>query len=167
MRNILLLAAALVLAGPSFALADNGMAGMKMQSPSGPVHHSDQKAKGQGLTAIFHFDAPKVVRYNCPMHPYEVSKKPGKDSAGMTMQKQNLAIGLTLEEANRTALKSAHVHLTLKDAMGMTQDMNLTNENGYYHSSFYVPAGHYQVIADVQPTGKGKSLMVATSYVVK
>jgi hypothetical protein len=168
MRSLFLLAAALMLVTPSFALADESMSGMDMKNMSmpGTAKHSDKVVKNHGLTAVFHFNVPKAPLYTCPMHPHEVYKKPGKDSEGMTLQQQNVTIGMTLEDAARHKLTSARVHLVLKDAGGMSQDLNLLGKS-YYQNSFYLPAGTYQVIAEVRPVGKGKPLTFTTAYQMK
>ena len=162
-----LLAAALLLTTPSAALAASGHehhAGHAAQ----PVVHTHKVAKASSLQATFHFNAPTKAAYTCPMHPEVTSEKPGtcQKCGGMKLVKQTHHIAVQLVDGNKKPVQGAMVRLTIKDARGMLQGLNLQG-NGYYEGAFHLAPGAHKLTAFVKLKNAAKAVELSVPYQVK
>lgn len=153
MRFSLLMAAALFAATPAAA------------APG--VQHSHQTARASGLEATFHFNAPNQALYTCVMHPDVTSEKPGTcPKCKMKLGKQTHRIAVQLVDAKQQPVKGAKVHLVIKDAHGMGQELDLKGD-GFYEGAFWLTPGKHDLTALVKRAGSPNAVALKTTYVVK
>lgn len=170
MRIQILVAAALFLAAPSAALAASGNDHHQHKSngKGQAVEHSHNTIKAKGLEATFHFQAPGKAGYTCPMHPDVVSDKPSTchKCGGMKLVKQSHHIAVQLFDANKKPVQGALVRLTVKDAHGMIQGLNLKG-NGYYEGNFALTPGANKLTAYVKQKNATQAVELSVPYEVK
>ncbi|MNS27273.1 Copper-transporting P-type ATPase [compost metagenome] len=170
MRTHILVAAALFLAAPSAALAASGHDHHqhKAHGTGHTVEHTHKTVKAKGLEATFHFNAPAKAAYTCPMHPEVVSEKPSTcdKCGGMKLVKQSHHIAVQLFDANKKPVQGALVRLTVKDAHGMMQGLNLKG-NGYYEGNFALTPGANKLTAFVKQKNATQAVELSVPYEVK
>jgi hypothetical protein len=167
MRIHFLVAFTLVLGAPSAAWAAAEHTGHD-HAATHAVEHSHKTLKAHGLEATFHFNAPVKPLYTCSMHPEVTSEKPGtcQKCGGMKLVKQTHHIAVQLLDAKKKPVQGAQVRLTVKDARGMMQGLNLTG-NGYYEGGFHLSPGAQTLTAFVKQKGAAQAVAISIPYEVK
>lgn len=163
-----LLAAMLILAVPSAALAAPGHDHHTGHSSAHKVAHTHKVVKANGIEATFHFNAPDKALYTCPMHPEVTSQKPStcEKCGGMKLVKQTHHIAVQLVDGKKKPVQGAMVRLAVKDARGMLQGLTLQG-NGYYEGAFHLTPGAHKLTAFVKPKGSAKAVELSVPYEAK
>lgn len=171
-KRFLALAAIAAVGGANAAVAAaHGHEGHGAQGTHGAnaakVAHSHQDVRAGGLSGVFHFNAPDKPAYACPMHPEVTAEKPGKcPKCKMSLAKQTHLLALALMDAAKQPVMDAKVHLVIKDAHRMAQQMTLKPAGNYHSGAFVLAPGKTTLTAHVT-RGSAKPVEMTATYVVK
>lgn len=131
------------------------------------VEHTHQEVRAGNLMTTFHFNTPEKAVYACSMHPEVTSEKPGKcPTCKMNLSKQTHLLALALMDTAKKPVMDAKVHLVVKDAHGMTQQLMLKPAGNYHSGAFVLMPGQTTLVAHVT-RGAAKPVEVKTTYMVK
>lgn len=171
-KRFLALAAVVAVGGATAAFAaDHGHGAHGSHGTPGAnaakVAHTHQDVRVGALAGTFHFNAPDKAVYTCSMHPEVTSEKAGKcPKCKMNLTKQTHLLALALTDAAKKPVMDAKVHLVIKDAHGMSQQLMLKPAGNYHSGAFALMPGKTTLVAHVT-RGSAKPVEMTTTYVVK
>jgi hypothetical protein len=129
------------------------------------VAHTHQTVVVGDYTAVFHFNAPAHPVYTCPMHPNVTSSRPFATcpQCKMTLEMQNLGIGVALGGAAGKPLNDARMRLEIVNKSGLVQKLDLTFDE-IYQGALHLAKGPYDIKAIAIARGVDDPIVFTTTY---